>query len=118
MAVAIHIANRNLVGLLTDCVGGGAGEGSVLVIQQYADGTRSSVDVGVGCHEVRIPVSIQIAGSDPEGLATDRIGAGGGEGTAAGAEQHLNIVVLQVADRDIETAIPVEVANRDAVGEV
>ena len=37
MAVAIHIANRNLVGLLADGVGGGVAESAILVIQQYAD---------------------------------------------------------------------------------
>ena len=37
---------------------------------------------------------------------------------AAIAEQYLNIVVLQVADRDIEFAVLVEVTHCDAVGEV
>ena len=75
ISVAVQVANGNLVGLLADGVGGGAGEGSVLVIQQYADGAGGSVDVGVGRDEIRISIPVEIAGGDPEGLAANCIGS-------------------------------------------
>ncbi len=88
-------------------------EGAVALAEQDREDAAAIARVVVGHGQIELPVAIEIAGGDIEGIVADGVIDLGRETTVTLIEQNGNVIRSRVYYREVRKAVAIEIAGRD-----